>query len=116
MTPVAQFLFKRLNGVPMRDIDQTWKRAVIDLVASDVPLDRHYRRLLAGELERLYFPPSSAQKRATKRQIEAAAFADMKAALMRSQGMTASAAEGYIAETYSLSVDALRKRRQRAPK
>jgi hypothetical protein len=115
MNPATQFLFKRLNGVPTREIDQAWKWAVIDLVASDVPLDRHHRRLLAGELERLYFPPSPAQERRTKRQIEAIAFADLKAAL-HSQGMTASAAEAYIAETFGLSVDALRKRRQRTLK
>jgi hypothetical protein len=115
LSPATEFIRKRLNEVPHDDpqFDDKWKLAIIDLVASDIPLDRHTRSLLAGELRRLYFPNAARDKRA-ERQMEIANIELYKQHL-RSCGMTVAEAEREIAASFGFkSVAALRKRLQRA--
>jgi hypothetical protein len=114
MSPALDFIRRRLNKVPPDDpqSDAKWQQAVIDLVASNIPLDPRTRSLLAGELSRLYFPNAERDRRA-RRRIESAAIEDLKRELLR-RGMTAAEVEREVAQTFGISVPALRKRTQRA--
>jgi hypothetical protein len=112
--PAEQFMIDKLKGVPLEQFDDEWKRAVCDLVASNVPLDAYMRKLLAGELRRLYFP-NPEHERQEKGRLEAQ-FWKWEQRWLEQRGETALDAEEMIAESHGLSVAALRKRKQRARK
>jgi hypothetical protein len=110
----TEFIRERLNKVPHDDPqrDSKWKLAIIDLVASDVPLDPGTRSKIAAELRRLYFP-NSGHKRA-KRQAEFVNIEHYKQHL-RDCGLTAAAADREIAASLGFkTVGALRKHVLRA--
>jgi hypothetical protein len=116
LSPAMQFLSDRLSGVSSDDdYDNKWKQAIVDLVKSDIPLDPRSRSLLAGDLHRLYFPNDERDRR-DKQRMEAAWIEElMETALSR--GMTTAEAREEIAKALGInSVEALRKRVQRAPK
>jgi hypothetical protein len=109
--PAAEFLRKRLNDVRPDEFDRKWRQAVVDLVAN-VPLnDPVMRRLVAGELQRLYFPKESDKKRKQHAQLWAAR--RLQDHLQNAAGMSATEAEAEVAKILGISVDVLRKRRQR---
>lgn len=102
-----------------------WKQALVDLVASDVSLDldADMRRAIANELTRLYEGEKrlresererSNPKWRNQRDLETARGAQDH--LEKYAGMTATVAEQAAAQIIGLSVDALRKRRERARK
>jgi hypothetical protein len=109
----AEFLRKRFSGVRPDDplFDRKWKQAVVDLVVSDMPLDPLTRRLIAGELQRLYFPKESDKKSKQQNQLWAARL--FQNHLQNAAGMSATEAEAEVAKILGISVDALRQRRQR---
>jgi hypothetical protein len=116
--PATRFMKERLNAIPHDDpqFRSNWQRVLIDLVASDIPLDASYRRLIAAELHRLYFPNAERDRR-ERHQLEAAIIADLKRQLL-SRGMTAADAESEIVSSIGkklglVKVVALRKRVQR---
>jgi hypothetical protein len=114
-SPATKFFMERLHKVSPDDtqFDSKWKLAVIDLVDSGVPLDRHTRSKIAGELRRLYFPNSERDKRAKLRN-ELAMIEDQKHYLLN-RGMTAAEAEREIAASLGFkTVGALQKHIQRA--
>jgi hypothetical protein len=108
LSPAMEFMRKRLNEVSPDDFDSGWKQAIVDLVESDIPLDRHTRSKIAAELRRLYFP-NSVRDRREKRQLESAMIEDQKRYLL-STGMTAAEADQIIAKERGIKVAALRKR------
>jgi hypothetical protein len=119
LPPATEFIRKRLNEASPDDpqFNSKWKQAIVDLVASDVPLDRHTRSKIAGELRRLYFSDGKRDRHA-KRQTELAAIEDYMRYLI-SCGMTMKEAEHPVVEEMGqalgiATVAALRKRRQRA--
>jgi hypothetical protein len=117
-TPALQFLAARLNGVPLKRMLEEYQRAMVALVASDIPLDPRFRRDLAVELEFLYFESTPTQARKKKRREEAIRFAvcvkRLKSALReRNKTLSAIDAEEAVADLYHVSVEALRKRLQR---
>jgi hypothetical protein len=117
LSPALEFVRKRLNKVPHDDpqFNTKWKKAIVDLVASNVPLDPRTRSLLAGELRRLYFPNDERDKRA-KRRTELVSIELYKQHLL-SLGMTAAEADREIAASHGFrTVGALRKHMQRAQK
>jgi hypothetical protein len=98
-----------------RRIDEGYKRAIVALVNSDIPLDRSFRRWLAGELGRLYFATPT-QRRQYERREWSRSFARVVKELQvrrRDTGLTALEAEEKNANMLGISVDALRKRMQR---
>jgi len=111
-----QFIFDRLKGV--KDVNNNvWDaihRAMVDLLLSDIPLDRYSRDSIAESLRRLAFPDPKAE-REMKKQVFARAVADQKRYL-ESRGMTAAEAEKLIAEQFGLTVETLRQRIQRTRK
>jgi hypothetical protein len=118
ISPAMDFIQKRLNEVSPDDpeFDSKWKQVIVDLVESDVPLDRHTRSKIAAELRRLYFPDAKRDRRA-KRQLESAMIEDRMRHLL-SCGMTVKEAEHLIVEEMGqalgiATVAALRKRNYR---
>jgi hypothetical protein len=115
--PAMQFMIDRLSDVSLDDpeLDSKWKLGIIDLVKSDIPLDPRSRSLLAGDLQRLYFPNAERNRREQQR-MEAAMIDCFEEELL-SRGMTTAKAREEIVKALGISsVDALRKRMQRAPK
>jgi hypothetical protein len=110
ISPATAFIMERLKGVSLEDplFDSKYKQAIVDLVASDVPLHPRTRALLAGDLYRLYFPNSARDRRA-KRQLESAMIEDQKQYLL-STGMTAAEAVQMIAKERGIKPAALHKR------
>jgi hypothetical protein len=111
--PAWKFITDCLAKVRPDDpqFNKKWQQAVIDLVASDVPLDPIMRHLIAGELRRLYFPNAERDRR-ERRRLEIAAIESQKQ-LLQGRGMTAKEVEQAIAENFGISVDGLRKKIQR---
>ncbi len=67
--PDTNFLYERIKHYEgseklLLEDETCWKRAVIDLLRSNIPLREHTRRLLAGDLEKAWFesPRESARK------------------------------------------------------
>jgi hypothetical protein len=115
LSPAMEFIKSRLNKVPHDDpqFDTKWKQAIIDLVASDVPLDPRTRLALAGELRRLYFPNAARDKR-RKGQMSFLNIEWYKQHL-RDCGLTAAEADREIAASLGFkTVGALRKHMLRA--
>jgi hypothetical protein len=102
----------------VRDRDAEVKRAIVALVASDAPLGPDLRRLLAGELQRLYFPPKDAGRELQKMKAEASAnwFAHLKEFLRTRDGTPVKDIEAMAAEALGIEVAALRQRVRRARK
>jgi hypothetical protein len=114
-SPAMQFLLDRTKGVDVSVFDDEMHRAMVDLLLSDMPLDldRLTRQLIAYRLSRLAFPNPPKEK-LQKRRMEADVAASLKRRYQE-RGMTALEAEQTVAENLGLtSVDALRKKRQRA--
>jgi hypothetical protein len=107
------FLFKRLNGVPLDKFDDAVRHALADLMASDVPLDPFWRRMLANDYRSLCFEKQGPRLRRARNEAFAATVKSLKAHLRRKDDLTATAAEAKVAEIFSVSVDAMRKRLQR---
>ena len=93
-SPAVEFLVKRLDGVSLDELDSKFKQALIDLIASDVPLDQKTRSLIAAELRRLYFPDAKRDRHA-KRQSEIKVIENRKRQLL-DRGMTMKEAEDLI--------------------
>jgi hypothetical protein len=91
--------------------------AVIQLLASDDDLDRETRDFIASELERLYFPAGpKPEPEPNREQAEFAASIRKLKTFLQKNGLPAGEAEQEIAGALKITVEALRKRLQRAPK
>jgi hypothetical protein len=55
LTPASEFLAQRVDGLSLGDFEDALRRAIIELLHNDTPLDAHWRRHVASELEMLYF-------------------------------------------------------------
>jgi hypothetical protein len=112
-SPVMEFLRDRLNRTSEANFDDEMHRAIVDLLRSDIALDRGSRELIASLLWRLAFPNTEAQRK-TKRRAEMQ-FAEVLKRHYRERGMSGLEAEQQVVESLGLdSVAALRKRRHRA--
>jgi hypothetical protein len=118
-----RFIDERLAGVRDERVDskrynEAYLHALIELVRSDIPLDPDTRRLLADELECLYFPKTLKR---VGRQGQAFAFVyavdSLKACLRHwNKSHKVIDIETFIAERmFHIEVDTLRKRYQGAP-
>jgi hypothetical protein len=107
LPPAMEFIKKHVN----KNLDN-WQQVIIDLVASDTPLDPKSRSLLAGELRSLYFP-NPAKDHRFKRQAEAELL-EREKRFLTERGMTAIEAEKEVAKSFKLTVAGLRKKIQRA--
>jgi hypothetical protein len=73
------------------------RRALIDLLRSDVPLRRGFRDWLACIAEPYFFPRSKPQKRRTKRQFQASLIRWKTETIRRSEGCSKTEAENKVA-------------------
>jgi hypothetical protein len=117
ISPATKFMMERLNKISPNDPEFTSKSnlAIVDLVASNVPLDSRTRSLIAGTLHNLFFPNAPRDRR-QKKLLEAEIVEGMKRQLLR-QGMTVTEAERLIVKNKMFGiagVSALRKRIQRS--
>src|SRR5262249_45337425 len=75
------FISERIENCDPEKVEDTYRRAVLDLLRSDIPLSRFTRDLVAGEWERLWRPDPEAEKRA-RRLIKATVIrADLEVAI-----------------------------------
>jgi hypothetical protein len=116
-SPAFAFLVKRRIESPPGD-PTTGNRAIIDLVASDIPLDPFVRSIIAGTLHRLSFPNAERDRREMER-YNLSTFKMTKHHYMEHRGMTADEADhAVLAELGELlgikTVGALKQRRKRA--
>ena len=111
--PAMEFLYDRLKGVEAKNVDRAMHRAMVDLLRSDIPLNHQSRQWIADLFWGLAFPnpPKEAQN---KRRAKAAFAASLKRYLI-GRGTTGLEAEQFVAETFGLTVAALRKRMERDP-
>jgi hypothetical protein len=112
----ADFMRQRLqhlNGVTDESlIDMEMKRAFIEFVRSDIPLEAHMRQLIAGDLECFYFPKLR-QKQTTRSLAKAYVSQDainFIAAKNRAAGKPKpiGAAEDDVAAMFGISVEAMK--------
>jgi len=61
MSSWIKYVAKRTHGVRPELFDRAWQSATIEFLGSDEPMCRESRRLLAGELKRLYWPETPRQ-------------------------------------------------------
>ena len=109
--PAQQFIIDRMMGKTGNTLD-VLHRAMVELLRSDVALDQTTRSWAADMLWRLAFPNPAEEARQKKR-LEAA-WADQLKRHLQKRGATAAEAEQLVAESLGVSVDALRRRRQRS--
>ena len=117
--PVEVFMMKKTLE-QMRLVNETGQdpvrgQALVDLVASDVPLDPSTRRWIANELARLYKSERPVSPK-VKRQIKLLAARQLQLYFENYEGMAPGDAEQAAAKAIGLDVDALRQRRRRARK
>ena len=111
--PAMQFIFDRLKGVKDANVYDEMHRAMVDLLRSDIPLDRKSRQWIADLFWRLAFPNPASEAR-QKRRLRAEMADDLKR-ICEECGMTALEAEQAVAKDLGFkTVDALRKHMQRA--
>jgi hypothetical protein len=56
MSPAMEFIWERLRNAPAEQADVAWKQALVELIRRKIPLDDPMVRLVADDLEFLYFP------------------------------------------------------------
>jgi hypothetical protein len=112
-SPSKRFLDERLAGCLVGDYERVMHRAVVDLMRSDIPLDREARNLVATALEYFDSPEPPEMKARLRQMIWAGVAAQIKRRL-EERGNTSLEAERIVAEHFGLSIDALRKRIRRA--
>ena len=67
LAPDMHFLLKRIESCDDPEkVEDTYRRAFVDLLRNDIPLSQATRDLMAGELERLWWPDPEAKKRARR--------------------------------------------------
>jgi hypothetical protein len=111
-TPAGKFIHKYLFSKPHPIRLENWHKAYIALLNSDVPLDSRTRSFLSEELQRLFFSNPSRARQEHQRKMKALALAAKEQ--LRAEGMSAFEADQEVADILDISVDALRKRHQRA--
>ena len=88
---------------------------IVDLLESDVPLSSPMRMYIAMEIRENWFPPEPIRARRKYRQSRAQLYKEEKLELLKNHpGMSKAKAEGLVAEKYSITVETMRKRLQRA--
>jgi hypothetical protein len=108
-----EFLNKQIEQVRPDEINNKWRKAIIDLLRSDIPLDGGIRGLIATDLSRYYFP-NLARDRRNMRQTQLDSFIAQKQFLVEHSGKTPTKAAELIAKHWKLNVEALRQRIKRA--
>ena len=78
MVDYVEFLRQRTRDLTLDNFEEGAKRALIELVASDVPLTSEFRRLIAGDLRNHFFPPKPHERRAARRQFEASLYGSLR--------------------------------------
>jgi hypothetical protein len=112
LSPALEAICERLKGVGPDRVDDEVRRATVDLLLSDIPLDRNARDWIAGMLQSFLNTHRAAQE---KWEVDRYFDASLKRFLQK-RGMTATKADEQIADVLKVSVSALKKRRQRPPK
>ena len=106
-SPTLQFVLDRIKGTSSEQFDAALHKALCELLASDLPLDRDIRSVIAGALWRLAHP--EAAKRAsprTKVRFIKLALAE----LVEHRGVTVEQARNQLAEGFGhASGESLRK-------
>ncbi len=117
--PDTNFLYERIKHYEgseklLLEDETCWKRAVIDLLRSNIPLREHTRRLLAGDLEKAWFesPRESARKH---RQFLASVYEQLIAWSVEGAGITKQQAKEQLVKDLGLpSIEALEQHLKRA--
>jgi hypothetical protein len=113
-SPSMEFVYARLMGVSRKDLEREYHRAIIDLLLSNIPLDRESRQSIADTLRFFTDPKPVTKARLIREETE---YAVTLKRHLQEDGATALEAEQLVAESLGLkNVDALRKRIQRARK
>jgi hypothetical protein len=116
LSPPMAFILNRVWSLRHKEFERAVHRAIVHLLLSDIPLDHdsRAREFIASVFYALAFS-SSATKARARREYEARYVAHMKKDFMERGEKSALEAEEWIADSLGLkSVDALRKRIQRA--
>jgi hypothetical protein len=82
------------------------RQALLDLVDSDMPLDRVTRGLLARDLQDYYFPSRKSELNRRRNQLRESLYHYLKAAL-RKDGWNARDAEGIAAQAVGKNLEAI---------
>jgi hypothetical protein len=107
-SPAMQFLFDKIKGVSTEQFDRVWRQGMIDLLASDLPLDedKRARGHIAAELWKLTYP-HEAKRNAMRAKVEVIKWCLADA---EHRGETPSDAREQVAADYGFpSGEALRK-------
>ena len=107
-TPAWKFIRKRLKSLD----DHALRQTIFELIVSDIPLDPKIRVRIGAVLHPICFPDPERDRR-EKKQAEIKFINSLKAHLQL-QGMTVRESEEQIAKDLGISVDAVRKKLQRA--
>lgn len=120
-SPAMEFITRRLKGVSLGDFDNAVHQAFGDLIASDIPLDRHMRALIASEWRRCHLPDQQRKLHdsRSKLQAEITTIKELKRHLVEDRGIPPGKADGMVVddlgEALGIStVDSLNKKIARA--
>jgi hypothetical protein len=95
--------------------EQEYRRMMLELLRSDIPLDASVRLMLADELELVYFPLPPAEARKQARQARAHAYRYMIEQFAKEKGTSAAKAKEEVVAFFKLdSVEALNQFLRRA--
>jgi hypothetical protein len=67
--PGMKFLFGRIEGVTIGQSQAAWQRAILDLLESDLPLDKDARGRIAVEMRNLMYPTTAAKQAAIDEKV-----------------------------------------------
>ena len=106
LTPAEQFVRAKLDAVSPDQFDAALRQAMIDLLISDVPLDKHIREAIAGVLWALTYP-ELAKRRSLRTKVK---FVNRAVADAERRGLTEADAYDELAKGFGHPTgDALRK-------
>jgi hypothetical protein len=96
------FIRERVTLEALKRFNDDAKRAILDLLRSNVPLSAAFRELFADELEKYFlFPPSPHQRRKEKRQLQASILESHIERTMDSERCSRSEAMKRVAELFA---------------
>jgi hypothetical protein len=119
-SPDQQFIHDQIRGATLSDFEERLHRAYGDLIASDIPLSRHTRQMIASEWRLCHLPEKQRRRliRDSKRRAEVWA-ADSAKQVFTDRGMTAAEADAAVVDCLGEALgvsdaESLKKKRQRA--
>ena len=114
-SPLAEF-FEGFVDLPDVDVGAVYRRELVDLVASDAPLNRETRAAIESELRRFHLPDKQRKQydRAAKLRVEIRVMRWLKRHYEQYRGMAPGKAKEAAAATLRMTVDAWDKKLGRA--